>query len=248
VNAEIDVGFVRRVEGASKFIALRCGVALSEVSPFLQSISCPSFREDSVEDFERLVADIHGVSLKPDLGAKPSYVKTVPAGLSGWSRGAATVAEFLVRNSKTGVAADPMVDVAEVATGTGLPEDDVTDALSDLEDAGLVDVSRSLGESQATFWPKPGLFVEFDRHFVGFDNKVDAVAIVTWLLNTDARAADTDDIAGQFPDWGERRLNSALNYLAESKAVQTSASLGSKWAFNLIMLTDKSRRFARENS
>ena len=245
VNAEIDAAFVRRIAGVSKLIALRCGIELTGLPPFLAAQLSPVYRDGSGEDFERLVADIHGVSLKPALGPKPTYAKTIPLGLSGWSRGAAEVAEFLVCNSKSGMYADPTSSVDEVAAATGLPEDDVSDAVSELEDAGLVEVHRSLGSSRAPFWPKAALFVEFDRHFVHIDSKGDAVAIVTWVLNTGAEGASAEDVAKQFPEWTERRVNSALNYLGESDVVLTSKSIDSKWAVSMFMLNDRSRRFAK---
>ena len=144
--------------------------------------------------------------------------------------------------------ADPTASVDEVAAATGLPEDDVSDAVFELEDAGLIEVHRSLGNRQTTFWPKASMFVEFDRHLVGINSKGDAAAIVTWLLNSGADGASADDVATQFSEWTERRINSALNYLDESRVVLTSKSADAKWAVSMFMLNDRSRRFARENA
>jgi hypothetical protein len=245
VNAEIDAAFVRRVAGVSKLIALRCGVEVSRLPPFLAAQLSPEFRPGSDEDFERLAADIYGVGLKPVLGRKPAYLKSVPDGLAGWSRGVVAVAEFLVSNSKSGMYADPMVSADEVAAATGLPEDDVADAVSELEDAGLLEVHRSLQGGKASFWPEASLFVEFDRLLAGIDSKGDAAAIVTWLLNCGAQGATAEEVATQFPGWTDRRINSALNYLDESGVVLTSKSIDSKWAVSMFMLNDRSRRFAK---
>ena len=248
VNAEIDAAFVRRVAGVSKLIALRCGVEVTSLPPFLAAQLSPEFRPGSDEDFATLVADIYGVGLKPVLGPKPAYLKSVPEGLVGWSRGVAVVAEFLVSNSKSGLYADPLVSSDEVAAATGLPEDDVADAVSELEDAGLVEVHRSLGNRQAPFGPKASFFVEFDRHLAGIDSKGDAAAIVTWLLNSGAEGASADDVAKHFPDWIDRRINSALSYLDETKVVLTSRSIDPRWAVSMFRLNERSRRFARENT
>ena len=93
--------------GVSKLIALRCGVEVTSLPPFLAAQLSPEFRPGSDEDFATLVADIYGVGLKPVLGPEPAYLKSVPEGLVGWSRGVAVVAEFLVSNSKSGLYADP---------------------------------------------------------------------------------------------------------------------------------------------
>ncbi len=170
VNAEIDAAFVQRVAGVSKLIALRCGVDVSSLSPFLRAQQSPEFRPGSDEDFERLVADIYGIGLKPALGRGPRYLKSVPKGLTGWSTAVVAVAEYLVTNSKSGLFADPQVSVDEVTAATGLPLDDVSDAAFELSEAGLVDVRRSHGgDDNHLFWPKPSLFVEFDRHLAGID-------------------------------------------------------------------------------
>jgi hypothetical protein len=245
VNAEIDAAFVRRVAGVSKLIALRCGVEVSRLPPFLAAPLSPEFRPGSDEDFERLAADIYGVGLKPVLGPKPAYLKSVPDGLAGWSRGVVAVAEFLVSNSKSGMYADPLVSADEVAAATGLPEDDVADAVSELEDARLLEVHRTLQGGKDSFWPKASLFVEFDRLLAGIDSKGDAAAIVTWLLNCGAQGATAEEVAMQFPMWTDRRINSALNYLDESGVVLTSKSIDSKWAASMFMLNDRSRRFAK---
>jgi hypothetical protein len=247
VNAEIDAAFVRRVAGVSKLIALRCGIDVSSLSPFLAAQLSPEFRNGSEEDFERLVADIHGVSLKPPIGPKPAYVTAISEGIPGWSGAAAAVAKYLVCSSVSGLYADPYATLEAVAASTGLPEDDVLDAVSELEDAGLVEVHRSLGDSQAPFWPRPSLFVEFDHHFAGIDSSGDAVAIVSWVLNTGADGAGADEIAKQFSNWTDRQINSALNYLDENKLVTSSSSIDSKWAVSIIMLNDRSRRFVKQN-
>jgi hypothetical protein len=125
----------------------------------------------------------------------------------------------------------------------------VADAAFELADAGHVDVRRSPeGGDDHLFWPKPSLFVEFDRLLAGIDSKGDAAAIVRWLLNSGADGASADDVAKQFPEWNERRINSALTYLDESGVVLTSKSIDSRWAVSLFSLNERSRRFARENA
>ncbi len=249
VNAEIDAAFVQRLAGTSKLIALRCGVDVSSLSPFLRAQLSPEFRPGSDEDFERLVADIYEIGLKPALGRGPRYLKSIPEGLTGWSTAVVAIAEYLVTNSKSGLFADPQVAVDEVAAATGLPMADVADAAFELAGAGFVDVRRSFkGGDNHLFWPKPSLFVEFDRHLAGIDSKGDAAAIVTWLLNLGADGASADDVAKEFPGWTDRRINSALTYLDERGVVLTSKSIDSRWAVSLFRLNERSRKFARENA
>jgi hypothetical protein len=220
---------------------------LRKRSDFFSSLL--EFNPDSDEDFERLVADIHEVGWKPALGPRPRYLKSIPDGLARWSRAVVAVAEYLVTNSKSGLFADPQATVDEVASAVSLPSEDVADAAFELAEAGFVDVRQSSeGGDNHLIWPEPSLFVEFDRHLAGIDSKGDAAAIVTWLLNSGNEGASADDVAKQFPEWNERRINSALTYLDEAKVVLSSKPIGSKWAISAFMLNERSRRFARENA
>lgn len=92
VEREIDVGFVRLVNGQSRFLGLRVETAVSDLSPFLQSVRCPAVRLDDEAEIESLVADIFGATKKPALGERPRYVANKPSGLAGWSDAASAVA------------------------------------------------------------------------------------------------------------------------------------------------------------
>jgi hypothetical protein len=245
VETEIDAGFVRAVGGESHFIGLRAGVGVSELSPFLRSLRCPEIRLGETTDVDSLIADIHGVSRKPELGSAPRYVKKVPDGLKGWSQSAAAVAEYLVRNSQFGRKFDPQVTVAGVAEATGMPEEDVRMGILDLAGGGLVERSRSVGSD--AFWPTNSLFVEFDRHFLDFNSEQDAVAIANRLVSQKVEFINIADLAGQLSDWPPRRVNSALNYLDDAKLVHPLKALDSgPWVMTCLRITDQTRRFVRD--
>lgn len=246
VEREIDVGFMRLVNGQSRFIGLRVDVGVPELSPFLQSVRCPSIRLDLDEEIEGLVADIFGATRKPPLGEKPRYVQNKPEGLSGWSDAAVTVAEHLVRSSQTGRSTDPEVTPASVAEATGLPLRDVKLAVLDLDDGGLVSRDDVIGSD--SFWPRSGLFVEFDRHFMDFNNRDDAVAIANLLVSEDVEEISAGDLAARYPDWQPRRLNSALNYLDDMKAVTAHRYMdGGPWVVSELEVTERTLRFVRDN-
>jgi len=212
----------------------------------LRTLRCPAVTIGDDRASAELIADIHGVSRKPPRGEAPRYVKKVPEGLATWSSSAIAVAEYLVRKSEHADVMDPQTDVAQVAAATGLPEDDIRLGVLDLKDNGLVEESDSIGSED--FWPKTGLFVEFDRHFMDFNNEDDAVAVANWLINEKLEEADADQIANQFPDWKPRRLNSALGYLEEAKAIDPVKCIGSgPYAMSHVMVTNRTRRFVRDH-
>lgn len=246
VETEIDAGFIRSVGGESRFMGLRTGVGVNDLSPFLRTLRCPEVHLDQAGEVEGLIADIHGVSRKPQRGDAPRYVKKLPDGLKAWSVSAVAVAEHLVRNSKLGRKFDPQVTVTSVAEATGLSEEDIRLGILDLSGNGLVEESKGIGSNY--FWPKTSLFVEFDRYFLDFDPKQDAVALANWLVSQKIEAIDIRGLAEQFSDWPPRRLNSALNYLDDAKLIHPLKALDSgPWVMVHLRVTDHTRRFVRDH-
>ncbi len=246
VQAEIDVGFVRAVDGVSRFMGIRIGVEVNELSPFLKTRRCPKIDLVNEDEVRGLVNDIHGVSAKPALGSGLKYVKKYSNAPSGWSTAAAAIAEYLVRESKLGRKFDPQVRVEEVAKAIGLTEEDVRLGVLDLLDSGLVEESKSSRSTE--FWPTPGLFVEFDSHFLDFDNKEDALSVAVWLINEKINRIEIEKLAPHFPDWTKRRLNSALSYLDGANLVASFKAINSgDWAMAFITVTDRTRRFVRDH-
>lgn len=247
VEREIDAGFMKAVQSQARFMGLRIGVEVSALSIFLRTVLCPAVNLTSELRLAELVADIHGVTTKPPRGPAPRYVKSAPAGPRGWSTAASQVAEHLVRSSANGVPMDPMADFARVAEATGLPEADVRLGVLDLEDAGLIERSKQIRGTK--FWPRVGLFVEFDRHFLGFDTRADAVALANWLLSHDIDAIKVQRLYDDsFSDWGVRRFNSALLYLEDARLVETLKTLQQgPFPVRQLSVTDRTRRFVRDH-
>jgi hypothetical protein len=246
VETEVDAGFVRAVSGDARFIGLRMGVSVNDLSPFLRTLLCPEIHFDRAHEVESLIADIHGVSGKPRRGPTPRYIKTLPEGLRSWSASAAVVAEHLVRNSELGRKFDPQVTVPSVAQTTGLPEEDVRLGVLDLIGNGLVEQSEEFNST--SFWPTNSLFVEFDQYFLDFIPKQDAIAIANWLVSQKIEGIEIKNLAEQFPDWPPRRLNSALSYLEDAKLIHPLTAIDSgPWTMVCLRVTDHTRRFVRDH-
>ena len=225
VRAEIDVGFTNRIDGKAKFIGLRHGVEIGELTPFLRSLYCPEVNLNDEGGMRTLIEDIFSISRKPELGDAPSFVVSARDGLAKWSAEARAVAKFLVETSNTGRKHDPQTDVPKCAQATGLSEEDVRLGVLDLEGSGLVERRKAFGTSG--FWPTIGLFVEFDPLFKLFDNRADArdVAQTAYGRASDGMV-DTGELKSEFPEWNMRRFNSALNVLEEIRAIKASRHFG----------------------
>lgn len=249
VQTEIDTGFMKAIDGRARFIGVRIGVPVVELSPFLRTLSCPEISLGSHDNIVKLIADIYGVSRKPALGTSPKYVQPAADELKTWSSSAIAVAKYLVCNSEFGHKFDPQVTLTCVAAATGLPEDDVSLGVLDLEDCGLIQRDQCIGAPE-NFWPTNALFVEFDKHFLGFDNKIDAISVATWLVNEKINGIETEELAKHFPDWAPRRLNSALNYLEGAGHVKAYVFLGTSqlWTMSELHVTERTRKFVRDNS
>lgn len=222
VNEEIDAGLMAAVEGSAKFMGLRYGLPLAAVSPFLRTRLTPEFLPGE-EGLEALAAEIYGVSKKPPLGEKPRYVQAHELG-SSWSMGARVVAEYFVRNSQRGQPMDPQADCATIGEATGLPPADVRIGVLDLAGAGLLHKEDYMG-GESAIWPKPDLFVTFDKDFMDWDPEVDARDLAVRLLNLKSDYVDCAEV-GEALAWEPRRFNPAIAYLISARVVQSHEYMG----------------------
>lgn len=124
----------------------------------------------------------------------------------------------------------------------------------DLKDSGLIEETAELNSGR--FWPKVGLFIEFDKYFLpdpsgvgSFDSKKGAVAVAQLLLNENINKIQAAELAKRFPQWRSRHFNSAVNFLVEGNNVGSFTGLGSA-PYCITQLTSniRTRRFAIENS
>lgn len=244
VEAEIDAGFLKSVGGSAKFMGLRVGVGVDQLSIFLRTRRCREVDMNDDDGVRRLIAEIYGVTAKPLRGERPAYVDAAPP---GWSLGAARVAEYLVRGSVNGTPQDPTARIAAIAEATGLAPEDVRLGALDLQDSGLIARSGEINSSM--IWPLRGLFVEFDQHVLGLYSKTDALALANRVISEGYEGVTLDEnIFDWFPDWTVRRLNSALNYLEDADLVDASHTLCERpFAMREFFVTDRTRRFVRDH-
>ena len=236
VNEEIDAGFVRKVESLARFIPLRSGLAVSQLTSLLRPILSPQI-DNFDSDMAQLLNDIHGVLRKPPLGPAPVPVSM---GNAGYSPAANRVAGIFVRASRTGDSFDPQFQHENLARQAGLTAEDLSDALHELRNF----------ISDERYWvrSKEELFVEFDSHFMSWDPSADALQLATDLLNDDAFPSAPKDIAAKY-GWDARRLNPAINFLKNRNLANVRTALGmGRWAAFQIERTDATRRFVKSRT
>ncbi len=234
VNQEMDAGLLRKIEDQARFIPIRSGLAPSALPPLLRGMLSPAL-EDFDKDIRQIIADIHGVSRKPVLGAAPPAAQREVN--SAYSPAATVIAKLFVERTENATHHDPMISAQEVAETTALSEDDVADALYELK--GMVE------EYRGTVIPLPELFATFDKHFKEWDPAADALRVAADLLNDPAFPREPQDIAARYT-WSPRRLNPALSFLISRKLVQSLTHLGmGPWVAVHLEKTDATRRFVK---
>lgn len=242
VNEEIDAGFVRRIEGSSKFIPLRLGLALTDLPPLLRGMLSPEIAPDNQFALDALVNAIHGVSAKPALGPKPRYVQRV-AELAHYSPAAIAIGKHLAGISDAAGLFDPHVDSSELAGATGLSPEDAEIGVLDLVEAGLIEQRLTFDDS--TVWPLGPLFITFDPHVHDWRPADDARALASTMVNLGRDQYLPGDLA-EATGWPKRRMNAALHAVKAAGLADCHSYLGGEnWVVDRLIVTAHTRRAAR---
>lgn len=232
VNQEMDAALVRKLQSQCSFIPLRSGFPASELPPLLSGLMSPEIDESAL-DLSQLIADIHGISRKPPLGAAPPVASVVTP---GYSNAASAAARYFVENSPNGLFGDIQSSISDLMEHAGLSENDAKDAIHEL--GSLV---RSIHLDVGT--PNDELYVRFDSNWKEWDPKQDALKLAADLLNDQTFPRSPREIAAKY-DWPPRRLNPAMAYLSNRHIVKAMKGLGGgPFGVHFIHPTDDTRRF-----
>jgi hypothetical protein len=237
VQTEMDAGFVRKVEGRSRFIPMRYHLGVEALPPLLRALHSPSL-DDYDADLKKLVGDIYEVNRKPPLGSPPSFVLSEIEEGRGLSTAAAKVAVELIRRSENGRYGDPQLRMEKLLEATELLEEDLDEGVEELETDGWV---KTLGNFAVI--PTSSLFAELDSEVMEWNPSEDALRIAADLVN--------DERQMYVPKWAEkvgwpaRRVNPALIYLFDRALAEHSNEVSQPFISNHIWKNASTRRFVR---
>ncbi|NND43096.1 MAG: toll/interleukin-1 receptor domain-containing protein [Boseongicola sp.] len=236
VNQEMDAGLVRRLNSKCRFLPIRYQLPASELPPLLSGMLAPEIGSDG--DISQLIADIHGLTRKPAMGPKPESATLSDETETGYSLAANAVAKLFVQQSKHGRFADPQIGAEDIAEQTGLSLEDTQDALFEL--------STFIKDTIIHVMVKGALFAEFDRYWMDWDTRDDALRLAADIMNDEGFPSDCGEIAERY-GWDARRLNPVATYLHERDLIMDYKVMGNG-NFDMMRIVGKEgplRRFVK---
>lgn len=247
VNAELDAGFVADLSARVRLIPLRLGLPVDQLPPLLSGRLSPS-----IDDFESasrdLIADILGVTNRPALGTVPAFATRAIRDEARLSILAGRIAAFLIQSSERARWGDPQVPVEELRAFAGVADDDIAEAVEELESRGWVAPSRGLGNGAIGFhrlMPTPQLFAALDGTLMPWNPADDARTVVAAILNTVSGSMVIPVLADQL-GWTPRRMNPAITFLVDAGAMEHSNSIDPDYQYYSLRKNPTSRRFLRD--
>lgn len=188
VREELNAGVIKRISGKTKIIPVV--IDECEIPEALHPIIWEKIKdiENYDEELRRIVAAIHGVSLKPAVGSPPKYAQLKINNLPGLSKIDMLVLKASCENSID--VGGPFVGTSSILKAledTGISQEQVYESLEILKEKYFIDAQIELGSSGIDFFSITTYGFEtfayvFMKDFDGFVNNI-LVAIVNRNLS-----------------------------------------------------------------
>lgn len=247
VNAELDAGFVADLADRVRLIPMRLGLPPHLLPPLLSGRYSPAL-DDFDSAVTELVSDILGITQRPPLGTVPSFATHAIHRGAGLSILAGRIAAFLVQSSKRGRSADPQLSADDLRAMTPVPDDDIAEAVDELESRGWVEPTRALGAGPLGFvriMPTSRLFSALDAMLMPWNPRDDARAVAAAIVNSNGGSMVIQLLAEQL-GWTPRRMNPAITYLVDNGVMDHSNSYDAEYEYYSLHKNVSTRRFLRE--
>ena len=247
VNFEIDAGLVGKMAGLCRFC-----IILHNLEPQKLPLALRAFYSLTIEDYEgavlRIVADIVGLSRKPELGPIPNALSR-GSGKLGLSPAAEQIAKIMINGSHNGRAGDPQLRQMDVRA-TGLSDETIIDAIDELESYCFIDRKEATGHGQLRFYqvaPTARLFLQFDKAMMGWDHEADSLTLARDIVNGQYKGY-VPEIAEHY-GWTARRMNPAIDYLIEKGMIELiSKEINITWRQLWLRKSPSMRRWVQSLS
>lgn len=248
VREELDYAMIKKIDGVTRIIPLikeKC-----EIPPPLRTLLWVDVSVDFTDGIRRVVKSIHDVSEKPPLGKIPEYITELKNSVGGLSRAASTVGSILLSHQ------DGQLGFEKGYTGeeiqhlvSGLTEEEINDAVDELEEYGLVHTLKYMGTAPYNFGgvePTYALFLHFKGEGLNYD-PIEDIKTVASAVASQKSGIDGNGIQ-ELCNLQPMRINRAVSYLEDYGIVRVHKSLGTApFNFGLVEATRKTRQFVEEN-
>ena len=250
VKQELDTGLVRRITGQTRLIPVI--VEQAEVPVSLRSLKWVDLTVGFDEGVRELVKVIHGVSEKPVVGSRPSFVDALQNSVGGLSQEASALGVALLQTPDEEKGFERAYSGPQLhALVPFLSQQEFNDAVEELESYGLVEAVRVFGTQPYTFGrlsPTYALFIHFqDNSQLGYDPMNDLRVVAVAVTGSGKGTVDRHELKER-TGLSPLRLNRAVAYLDAYQIVYVVKTLGTApFAFNSVAATRRTREFVKQN-
>ena len=243
VKQELDHAIIKKIEGVTRILPIvkeKC-----DIPPPLRTLLWVDLSTDIDAGIQKLVKSIFEESDKPTLGEVPDYIKKLNHSVGGLSQIASTVGTILLNRQEDQLGFEKMFSEEEIKSNLNLTQEEIKDAIEELEEYGLVKVLRSLGNYPYGFVevdPTYALFIHFRDEGLDYDPIEDIKIIALNTPRNYLNGGGIQELTGLPPV----RINRAVAYLGDYDIIDVMKSLGTApFDFARIKATRKTRQFVK---
>lgn len=248
VREELDHAMIKKIEGATRIIPLikeKC-----EIPHPLRPLLWVDLSVDFDDGIHQVVKTIYDVSEKPPLGKIPKYIAELKTSVSGLSRAASTVGSILLSRQDGQLGFEKGYTGEEIHRVVSmLTEEEINDAVDELEEYGLVHTLKYMGTAPYNFGgvePTYALFLHFKEEELDYD-PIEDIKTVASAVASQKSGIDGNGIR-ELCNLQPVRINRAVAYLEDYSIVKVLQFSGTTpFKFGLVKATRKTRQFVEEN-
>lgn len=249
VRHELDAAMVKKIEGITRIIPLikeKCDIPLP-----LKALLWVDLSSDFDGGIDRILHAAFDVVVRPPLGPVPNYITGLRESVGGLSKLATTVASALLAGGDDDRGNEAVYSGPELkALLPILTEQQIDDAIVELEEYGLVQAMKWMGTAPYGFGqvePTYALYLHFrGTSLLEYDPEQDIKMVA-------AAAAPVEQTTGtelqEATHLTPLRINRAVNYLEDYGIAEIVRHSGTApFDFGVLMSSRKTRQFVAEAS
>ncbi len=241
VRQELDVATVRMIEGLTKIIPVVVGDA--KIPSALRALLWIDMEKNFDVGIHKIVNSVHGITEKPKQPERESIASMLTENVAGLSKAASTVGLFVLRSADSDSGQVQAFSGPDLSKELGLDLQIITDAIDELDEAGMVRKYKELGGTAYQFVQFEPTYVLYREFSVYLDYNPEEDIRVTAAAVASAGDIINEELANK-TGLSPGRLNRAVAYLADYNLVDRLQTLGTyPYTFYHLAATRRTRQF-----